>query len=158
MEILKNNNVNEILKKAEQNATINKFNAVKFEKSLTNVFLVSNIKDLKNYTKNIKNINEIIKIKFENNAKKLNINGYDFNIFITNAKNFYTNKFDEILKHIDIEKQKQILYKIFIDFSKTTTAKNDNNKLERVYKNPSALVLIKKFIIEVCVFYANLEA
>lgn len=148
---------NEIIEKAEQNATIEKFNANKFEKSLLNSFLIANIKDLKNYTKNIKNINDIIKIKFENNTKKLNINGYDFNIFITNAKNFYTNKFDEILKNIDIEKQKQLLYKIFVDFSKTTTAKN-NYKLERVYKNPSALVLIKKFIIEVCVYYANLEA
>lgn len=148
---------NEIIEKAEQNATINKFNAIKFEKTLTNSFLIANIKDLKNYTKNIKNINDIIKIKFEDNAKKLNINGYDFNVFITNARNFYTNKFDEILKHIDIEKQKQLLYKIFVDFSKTTTAKN-NEKLERIYKNPSALVLIKKFVIEVCVYYANLEA
>lgn len=147
---------NEIIEKAEKNATLEKFNANKFEKTLINSFLIANIKDLKNYTKNIKNINDIIKIKFENNAKKLNINGYDFNIFITNAKNFYTNKFDEILKNIDIEKQKQLLYKIFVDFSKTTTAKNDNNKLERVYKNPSALVLIKKFVIEVCVYYANL--
>ena len=146
---------NEIIEKAEQNATIEKFNANKFEKSLLNSFLIQNIKDLKNYTKNIKNINDIIKIKFENNAKKLNINGYDFNIFITNAKNFYTNKFDEILKNIDIEKQKQLLYKIFVDFSKTTTTKN-NEKLERVYKNPSALVLIKKFIIEICVYYSNL--
>lgn len=145
---------NEIIEKAEKNATIEKFNANKFEKSLLNSFLIANIKDLKNYTKNIKNINDIIKIKFENNAKKLNINGYDFNIFITNAKNFYTNKFDEILKNIDIEKQKQLLYKIFIDFSKTTTAKT-NEKLERVYKNPSALVLIKKFVIEVCVYYAS---
>lgn len=146
---------NEIIEKAEKVATVEKFNANKFEKSLTNSFLIANIKDLKNYTKNIKNINDIIKIKFENNAKKLNINGYDFNIFITNARNFYTNKFDEILKNIDIEKQKQLLYKIFVDFSKTTTAKN-NEKLERVYKNPSALVLIKKFVIEVCVYYASL--
>lgn len=148
---------NEIIEKAEKVATLEKFNANKFEKTLINSFLIANIKDLKNYTKNIKNINDIIKIKFENNAKKLNINGYDFNIFITNARNFYTNKFDEILKNIDIEKQKQLLYKIFVDFSKTTTARN-NEKLERVYKNPSALVLIKKFVIEVCVYYANLEA
>ena len=148
---------NEIIEKAEKVATIENFNANKFEKTLLNSFLIANIKDLKNYTKNIKNINDIIKIKFENNAKKLNINGYDFNIFKTNAQNFYTSDFEKILKNIDIEKQKQLLYKIFVDFSKTTTAKN-NEKLERVYKNPSALVLIKKFIIEVCVYYANLEA
>lgn len=42
---------NEIIEKAEKVATLEKFNANKFEKSLTNAFLVSNIKDLKNYTK-----------------------------------------------------------------------------------------------------------
>lgn len=93
---------------------------------------------------------------FEKNKKTIELNGYDFNIFETNSQKFYTNNFCEILKNLTKDEQIALLKKVLIDCSKAVTT-FEAEKLKRDYKSVSPITLLKKYMIEVCVFYANKE-